>query len=148
MWKKALQLFQLGLTERLTHLLRFLHPRSFGMKLKNFKSILLDEADAMTSDAQFALRRVIEKYTKYARFCLICNDFSKIIPTLQSRSTRFRSAPLSQNQIRGRLLEVAQVENCQMTPEGQLKAILSLSGGDDMRRVLNLLKSTAMSATK
>lgn len=97
----------------------------------------------MTSDAQFALRRVIEKYTKNARFCLICNYVSKIIPALQSRCTRFRFAPLSQNQIQGRLSEVAQAENCQMTPGG-LKAILSLSGGD-MRRVLNLLQSTAMS---
>jgi replication factor C subunit 3/5 len=44
---------------------------------------------------QFALRRVIEKYTRNTRFCLICNYVSKIIPALQSRCTRFRFAPLS-----------------------------------------------------
>jgi replication factor C subunit 3/5 len=108
------------------------------------KLIILDEADAMTSDAQFALRRVIEKYTKNARFCLICNYVSKIIPALQSRCTRFRFAPLSKNQIRGRLEEVAKAENCNTTKDG-IDAILSLSGGD-MRRVLNLLQSTAMSS--
>eukprot|EP00980_Cylindrotheca_fusiformis_P029789 scaffold23850_cov117-Cylindrotheca_fusiformis.AAC.5 len=112
---------------------------------KGVKLIILDEADAMTSDAQFALRRVIEKYTKNARFCLICNYVSKIIPALQSRCTRFRFAPLSQNQIESRLQEVAKAENVSLTPDG-LQAVLSLSGGD-MRRVLNLLQSTAMSHT-
>jgi replication factor C subunit 3/5 len=108
------------------------------------KLIILDEADAMTSDAQFALRRIIEKYTRNARFCLICNYVSKIIPALQSRCTRFRFAPLARDQIQGRLVEVAQAENCQTTPDG-IDAILRLSGGD-MRRVLNLLQSTVMSS--
>ena len=46
---------------------------------------------------------VIEKYTKNARFCLICNYVSKIIPALQSRCTRFRFSPLEPDQIRLRL---------------------------------------------
>jgi replication factor C subunit 3/5 len=111
---------------------------------KGIKLIILDEADAMTSDAQFALRRIIEKYTKNARFCLVCNYVSKIIPALQSRCTRFRFAPLSRDQIEGRLTEVAEAEKCKTTQDG-IDAILRLSGGD-MRRVLNLLQSTAMSA--
>jgi replication factor C subunit 3/5 len=110
---------------------------------KGIKLIILDEADAMTSDAQFALRRVIEKYAKNARFCLICNYVSKIIPALQSRCTRFRFAPLSPKQIKGRLEYVAKQENVNLTEDG-VQAILALSGGD-MRRVLNLLQSTAMS---
>lgn len=111
---------------------------------KGIKLIILDEADAMTSDAQFALRRIIEKYTRNARFCLICNYVSKIIPALQSRCTRFRFAPLKREHIQGRLEEIAAKENCNTTPDG-VDAILSLSGGD-MRRVLNLLQSTAMSS--
>jgi replication factor C subunit 3/5 len=110
---------------------------------RGIKLIILDEADAMTSDAQFALRRVIEKFTKNARFCLICNYVSKIIPALQSRCTRFRFAPLAPSQIQGRLEEVARAEGVAMTEDGK-QAILRLSGGD-MRRVLNLLQSTAMS---
>jgi len=110
---------------------------------KGVKLIILDEADAMTNDAQNALRRIVEKYTKNARFCLICNYVSKIIPALQSRCTRFRFAPLSRQQIYGRLVEVAKEEKVNYTENG-LEAIVSLAGGD-MRRVLNGLQSTSMS---
>jgi replication factor C subunit 3/5 len=108
------------------------------------KALIVSMLQAMTNDAQFALRRIIEKYTKNTRFCLICNYVSKIIPALQSRCTRFRFAPLSRDLIQGRLEEIAAAENCKTTPDG-VNAILSLSGGD-MRRVLNLLQATAMSA--
>lgn len=107
---------------------------SAGVKL-----VILDEADAMTSDAQFALRRVIEKYTRNTRFCLIANYVSKIIPALQSRCTRFRFAPLKPDQIRGRLAQVVMAEKADVTPEGT-EALLRLGGGD-MRRVLNILQS-------
>merc|ERR1712106_421120 len=70
---------------------------------KGYKLIILDEADAMTNDAQNALRRIIEKYTENTRFCIICNYLSKIIPALQSRCTRFRFGPLKQDQMVSRL---------------------------------------------
>lgn len=111
---------------------------------KGVKLIILDEADSMTADAQNALRRVIEKYTKNARFCLIGNYVSKIIPALQSRCTRFRFAPLSPVQIYDRLVEIADGEKVSYDENG-LQAIVSLSNGD-MRRVLNLLQTTAMSS--
>lgn len=106
------------------------------------KLVILDEADALTSDAQFALRRIMEQSTKNCRFCLIGNYVSKIIPALQSRCTRFRFAPLAPAQIQSRLEHVAHQEGVPLTPDGA-HAILALSGGD-MRRVLNLLQSTAM----
>ena len=72
----------------------------------------------MTNDAQFALRRVIEKYTKNARFCMICNYVSKIIPALQSRCTKFRFAPLKIEQIRDRLDHVIAAENVNISQDG------------------------------
>jgi len=104
-----------------------------------FKLIILDEADAMTSSAQFSLRRVIEKFTKNTRFCLICNYVNKIIPALQSRCTKFRFAPLRTEDIRGRVQEIADAESVKLTQCG-MKSILRLSGGD-MRRCLNILQS-------
>ncbi|KAL2467751.1 Replication factor C subunit 5 [Forsythia ovata] len=94
---------------------------SFGAK-SAVKLILLDEADAMTKDAQFALRRVIEKYTKNTRFSLICNNVNKVIPALQSRCTRFRFAPLDAVHVTERLKHVISAEGLDV-PENGLKAV-------------------------
>lgn len=110
---------------------------STGVKL-----IILDEADAMTGDAQAALRRVIEKYTSNTRFCMICNYVNKIIPALQSRCTRFRFSPLRPDQIANRLDGIVDAEHVQATTEGK-NALMQLAAGD-MRRVLNLLQATHM----
>uniref|UniRef100_A0A2P2KJR1 Replication factor C / DNA polymerase III gamma-tau subunit n=3 Tax=Magnoliopsida TaxID=3398 RepID=A0A2P2KJR1_RHIMU len=116
---------------------------SFGSK-SSVKLVLLDEADAMTKDAQFALRRVIEKYTKNTRFALICNQVNKIIPALQSRCTRFRFAPLDPVHVSERLKHVIQYEGLDVTETG-LKALIWLSNGD-MRKALNILQSTHMAS--
>ncbi len=113
---------------------------------QGFKLIILDEADAMTSAAQFALRRIIEKYTKNTRFCLICNYVNKIIPALQSRCTKFRFAPLKEDDIKHRLTYISKAENVNITECG-IKSILRLSNGD-MRRCLNILQSAHTSYDK
>jgi replication factor C subunit 3/5 len=107
------------------------------------KLVILDEADAMTNDAQFALRRVIEKYSANTRFCLICNYVSKIIPALQSRCTRFRFSPLDEDQIGGRVRSIIEQEKANVSEDG-FKAVLRLGCGD-MRRVLNVLQATSTS---
>lgn len=109
---------------------------------KGIKLIILDEADSMTNAAQFALRRIIEKYTKTTRFCLICNYVSKIIPALQSRCTRFRFQPLPSIVATGRVQLIANCENLNLTEDG-LKALITLGQGD-MRKYLNILQSTSM----
>ncbi|NXJ16874.1 RFC5 factor, partial [Odontophorus gujanensis] len=113
---------------------------------KGFKLVILDEADAMTQDAQNALRRVIEKFTENTRFCLICNYLSKIIPALQSRCTRFRFGPLTPELMVPRLQHVIQEEGVDVSEDG-MKALVTLSSGD-MRRALNILQSTAMAFGK
>jgi len=106
------------------------------------KLIILDEADQMTSAAQAALRRVIEKYTKTTRFCIICNYLGKIIPALQSRCTRFRFGPLDDDQAISRLQFIVNTERVKIDDNG-LKAIMRLGGGD-MRKCLNVLQSCHM----
>ncbi|NWT76685.1 RFC5 factor, partial [Prunella himalayana] len=113
---------------------------------KGFKLVILDEADAMTQDAQNALRRVIEKFTENTRFCLICNYLSKIIPALQSRCTRFRFGPLTPELMVPRLQHVIQEEGVDVTEDG-MKALVTLSSGD-MRRAVNILQSTSMAFGK
>ena len=76
-----------------------------------FKTLILDEADNMTSDAQQALRRTMEKYTKNCRMILICNYSNKIIPPIQSRCVVFRFSSLNTDDIKKRVKYVADKED-------------------------------------
>lgn len=107
----------------------------------DLKLIVLDEADAMTSAAQNALRRVMEKYVRNVRFVIICNYVGQIIPALQSRCTRFRFAPLPLACLQERLMHVAQSEGLVVT-DGAQQALIRIAAGD-MRRVLNVLQAAA-----
>lgn len=111
-----------------------------------FKLVILDEADAMTPDAQSMLRRVIEKNSNTVRFCLICNHIKKIDPAIQSRCTSFRFSPLKQKQIKQVLKHVAEVENMKLTLSGY-DAITHRSNGD-MRKALNIMQSLQLAYGK
>ncbi len=109
---------------------------------KGVKLVILDECDRMTSSAQFALRRIVEKYSKTTRFCLICNYVAKVIPALQSRCTRFRFGPLTDDSVAKKLNEVCISEGLELGPEAS-EAIIRLSRGD-MRKVMNILESCSL----
>jgi len=126
-------------TKRLT----FFNAQNQDTTTTDIKLIILDEADQMTKDAQAALRRTIEKYSKNVRFCLICNYVNKIIPALQSRCTRFRFSPLKKKEVVTRLEQICKEENVVYNELG-LDAIFKLSNGD-MRKCVNILQSTYMS---
>lgn len=104
------------------------------------KLIILDEADAITHEAQAALRRIMEKYSKNTRFCLMCNHVNKIIPAIQSRCTRFRFGPLQEDEVHKRLNHIVAMEGVNITEAG-IKAVLRLGQGD-MRRNLNILQAS------
>lgn len=78
----------------------------------------------MTQQAQAALRRVIEQYTKNVRFCIICNYVNKIAPAIQSRCTRFRFSPLPIVEVEKRLDNVIEAE--QYVPPSFLRLVFSL----------------------
>jgi len=107
-----------------------------------FKIIFLDEADALTSDAQSALRRTMEKYTSSCRFILSCNYSSKIIEPIQSRCAVYRFKPISSAAVEERVKHIAKEEGVTLTDDG-LEAILYVAAGD-MRRAINALQAAAM----
>jgi replication factor C subunit 3/5 len=108
-----------------------------------YKLVILDEADAMTPDAQAMLRQVIEKYSSSARFCLVCNYIKKITHALQSRCACYRFAPLKPQEIKKRIKYVAKCENINITEDG-INTLIKRSKGD-MRKILNILQTTSMS---
>lgn len=107
--------------------------------LAGFKLIILDEADAMTSTAQMALRRIMERYTANTRFCVIANYTHKLSPALLSRCTRFRFSPLKEADIRTIVDQVIEKEGVRIQPEA-VNSLVALSKGD-MRRALNVLQA-------
>ncbi len=111
-----------------------------------FKIIFLDEADALTPDAQAALRRTMEKYSRTCRFILSCNYSSKIIEPIQSRCAIFRFKPLPAEAIKRRLKQIAESEG-KSVEDNALEAIVYVSNGD-MRRAINILQMSAAISDK
>jgi replication factor C small subunit len=106
-----------------------------------FKIIFLDEADALTPEAQQALRRTMENYSATCRFILSCNYSSKIIDPIQSRCAIFRFKLLEKKDIEKYVTRIVEKEKITITPKA-IEAIYEGSEGD-CRRATNLLQSTA-----
>ncbi|NLT38389.1 MAG: replication factor C small subunit [Methanomassiliicoccus sp.] len=107
----------------------------------DFKIIFLDEADALTGDAQAALRRTMEKYSKTCRFILSVNYSSKIIEPIQSRCAVFRFRPLRAEDVRSNLRRIVSLENLTIADDA-LEALVHVSQGD-MRKAVNSLQVAA-----
>ena len=106
-----------------------------------FKIIFMDEADALTSDAQAALRRTMEKYSKICRFILSCNYSSKIIDPIQSRCAVFRFKPLTTDDLLGYLQRIINNEQVDIDDEA-IEGLVHVARGD-MRRAVNSLQVAA-----
>jgi len=106
-----------------------------------FKIIFLDEADALTADAQAALRRTMEMYSRSCRFILSCNYVSRIIEPIQSRCAVFKFRPVPKEAMRKRLMEICEKEDVKITEDG-IEALIYISGGD-FRKAINALQGAA-----
>jgi len=110
-----------------------------------FKVIFLDEADALTPEAQQALRRTMENYSATCRFILSCNYSSKIIDPIQSRCAIFRFKLLEKKDIEKYLQRITDSEKITISPEA-IEILYEGSEGD-CRKAVNLLQSTASIAS-
>ncbi len=106
-----------------------------------FKIIYLDEADALTKDAQHALRRTMEMYSHVCRFVLACNYSGKIIPPIQSRTAVFRFSSLKEEDVVDCIRHIAENEKLKIE-EDVFPLIFQFSGGD-MRKAINILQTAS-----
>ncbi|MCL5730352.1 MAG: replication factor C small subunit [Candidatus Pacearchaeota archaeon] len=106
-----------------------------------FKVIFLDEADALTPEAQQALRRTMENYSATCRFILSCNYSTKIIDPIQSRCAIFRFKLLEKKDIEKVIQRIVENEKLTITPDS-IETLYEGSEGD-CRRCINLLQATA-----
>merc|ERR1711934_1109631 len=112
-----------------------------GSQGPKFKIIILDEADAMTPDAQSAMRRTMEEYSTVTRFCLVCNYVSRIIEPLASRCAKFRFKPLPQAAICDRLEMICKNEGVSCDAD-VLNAVNKVSGGD-LRKAITFIQGVS-----
>ncbi|MCK4424367.1 replication factor C small subunit [Candidatus Bathyarchaeota archaeon] len=117
----------------------FARVRSIGEV--RFKIMILDEADNMTSAAQQALRRTMERYTETCRFILIANYSGKIIEPIQSRCAPFRFTYLPRAEHDSHLKQIAENENVRLLDDG-LDAVFEVCSGD-LRKAINTLQAAA-----
>jgi len=103
-----------------------------------WKIIILDEADNMTSDSQFALRRIMEEYSKLTRFCIICNYHNKIIDPINSRCALFRFKPIKENETIAKLKYICQQENFICDEPFLIQIVKNCRG--DLRKAINFLQ--------
>ncbi|MFP4568028.1 MAG: replication factor C small subunit [Candidatus Woesearchaeota archaeon] len=106
-----------------------------------FKIIYLDESDALTKEAQQALRRTMENYTQTTRFILSCNYSSKILDPIQSRCAVFKFKPIPKEEIFEIIDKIAKREALNITIDAK-EALYQVSGGD-CRKLENIMQSTA-----
>lgn len=105
----------------------------------NYTMIILDEADALTIDAQSSLRKIIEEYTETTKFCIICNYISKIIYPIVSRCMPIYFKPLSRENITSQLQNISEKENLLLDYK-IIDAIIDTSN-NDMRKCIGLLQN-------
>lgn len=113
---------------------------------KGIKLIILDEADAMTFDAQFALRRIMETYSDTTRFCFICNYDNKIIPAIKARCVNLRFHPIKKDVIVDKLIDICKKEKIKYSHQS-IDTITNICNGD-LRKAINLLQSISMRTNK
>jgi replication factor C small subunit len=117
----------------------FARTRSLGEV--PFKIIYLDECDALTKEAQQALRRTMENYTTTCRFILSCNYASKIIDPIQSRCAVFKFKPLNEEQLLEIIQKIEKAEGLKIDAAAR-EALMKVCEGD-VRRMENILQSCA-----
>lgn len=107
----------------------------------DYRIIFLDEADALTSDAQSALRRTMEQFAGNTRFILSCNYSNQIIDPIQSRCAVFRFGPLSEEAVAKYVRYIAGEEDIEITDDGVDALVYAADG--DMRKAINGLQAAA-----
>jgi replication factor C small subunit len=118
------------------------YARTSTIENISLRLIILDECDHMTSEAQTALRRIMEISSRTARFILICNYPSRIIEPIQSRCAIFRFPDLKKEDVINRLRYITEKEGTELTEDGA-EAIWEFCNGD-LRRAINMLQATAV----
>jgi len=103
-----------------------------------YKIIILDEADAMTNEAQAALRKIMEELSSRTRFIFICNYINQIIDPISSRCMKYRFKPIHKDILEQKVLDISKKENITNMTSDAIKTLVEISKGDARKAIMTL----------
>jgi len=104
-----------------------------------YKVLILDEADAMTIDAQTSLRIIMEENGDKTKFCIICNYINKIIQPIISRCMEFKFLQISEKEVIKKLKYISEKEN--LILEDNIYELISNLSNGDLRKAIGILQN-------
>lgn len=102
---------------------------------KRWRIVLLEEADNLTTDAQQAMRNLMEEYSSRARFIMTGNYRNRLIDPIKSRCQMFEFSALPQKECVKRLRFILDAEKIKYDVDSVLTVVSMYY--PDMRKIIN-----------
>lgn len=118
----------------------------FNVCKKQYRTIIIEQAENLTKDAQAALRVTMEEYADHFKIFMICSETSKLIEPVRSRCLFFRCRKFFDDEIRDICTAICKKEGFTLKKH-VIDSILQNVNGD-CKRAIEILELHAILVEK